>query len=181
MSWLQRGAGAWTCVGMAMLLFYTSQIIAGSCGARRKNKDHTPRSVPFLPPSLHQGWAAGISPADPILCCCHSPPSHSSEMWLQDVVLKSGEHSFGMWLWRSVRAMQNWAQWSGPKQQQNWAWTKPGAVEQWCSTTQTISLPGFCLALFSSHYFPLSWARGRGEPAAGTAHHFVFLPAATWN
>lgn len=74
MSWLQRGARAWGyVVEMATLLFCTSQIMAGSCGVRENNKDHIPRSVPFLSHSLHLGWVAGSSPADPVLCCCHSP------------------------------------------------------------------------------------------------------------
>lgn len=54
LSWLQRGGGTWSHVGLARLLFYATDIFAGYCGPRGRRMESS-LELHYLSPSVHQG------------------------------------------------------------------------------------------------------------------------------
>lgn len=198
LSCLQREGRAQHCMGMALLLFYTTHIITGRLGFGGKKSWTQPWKCTLYPPSLQQTGCQDL-PCGPILSQgCHPllVLRHSSTVrWEEALDMEALHGTKGWrWAWAQLSPTWAWARWVKPEPKgANLSWSRarqsgqehprrccvessPASevVSRWDVGSLTfgdLSVIAFCLRLRD---------RDRESPA-GSGHNPVFVPTATWN
>lgn len=197
LSWVQRGGRAQHCVGMAILLFFTTHIIPGGLGFRGKKRWIQPWKCTLLPPSVQQIGCKDLP------CGLHPlPPMPIPYLFLWDTTTRCAEkrHRWGKhrveprgggepepsWVQPELKgANLSWGEPSGARQ----SGQKPRhqcrkqlcGIESSIQSSSMVRCGQSCFWGFVCHCFLLPWTQGQGESAAGSGHHLVLVPAATWN
>lgn len=197
LSCLQREGRAQHCVGMALLLFYTTHIITGRLGFGGKKSWTQPWKCTVYPPSLQQAGRQDL-PCGPILSQgCHPLPvlRHGSTVrWKEALEMKHCMEPRG-----GGEPEPSWVQ---PEPEPSWVKPEPkGANLSWSRARQSgQEQPRRCCVESSpASEVVAQWDVGSltfgdlsviafwrlrlrdRESSAGSGHNPVFVPTATWN
>lgn len=169
LSCLQREGRAQHCVGMALLLFYTTHIITGRLGFRGKKSWTQPWKCTLYPP-LQQTGCHDL-PCGPILSQgCHPLPipRHGSMVRWKEALELEAPHGTKGWRWAWAQLSPTWAKRSQPVLKQSQAEWSGAATPMLCGIKSSMHSGGTVRCRqshfwgFVCHCFPMPQAQGQG-------------------
>lgn len=143
LSCLQREGRAQHCMGMALLLFYTTHIITGRLGFGGKKSWTQPWKCTLYPPSLQQTGCQDL-PCGPILSQgCHPllVLRHSSTVRWEEALEMEALHGTKGWRWAWAQLSPTWA-WA--QLSQTWAKRSQPELKQSQAEWSGASTPMLC-------------------------------------